>query len=254
VKPGVDYIMDFALKSDIGQLRQLNEDYCGYFYDNNVDLALFVLADGMGGHNAGEVASKLTGENIIKCIAEKYSSLDDPDNNMIDMIDASIQNTNNLVYGMADQNSRLLGMGTTLVLLALSGDKGYIANIGDSRAYLIDDLHINQLTTDHSYIEELVREGSISKEEARIHPKRNQITRAIGVGSEVVADYVTIDIKQETILLLCSDGLTNSIDENEIQQVVVSSESAEEASQRLLEMANQRGGYDNISVIVVKIL
>lgn len=251
-------MMEFALKSDIGQMRQLNEDYCGYFCDDDMDLALFVLADGMGGHNAGEVASKMTVDNIIKKLSSDFDSgkmkeSEDTQAYMINLINLSIRYANNLVCDMAGMNRGLEGMGTTMVLLAICGRKAYIAHIGDSRAYIIDGLHITQLTTDHSYIEELIREGSISREEARLHPKRNQITRAIGVNDTVRPDFITIDIKEGNTFLLCSDGLSGILEDEEIRVIVSDAETAEEASKKLLNEANSRGGYDNVSVVIVKI-
>lgn len=247
--------MDFALKSDIGQMRPLNEDYCGYYYNEDADMALFVLADGMGGHNAGEVASKLAVDNIIKHISVNIDAdkISDNTNYIIELIEGAIKLTNSIIYEMAYESESLDGMGTTLVILAICKSKGYIANIGDSRAYLIDKTKIKQLTTDHSYIEELLRKGTISKEAAMIHPQRNIITRAVGTDLDVVADYTTININKGDVLLLCSDGLSNVLKEDEIKEIVVSSQSAEEASDRLLKEANQKGGYDNISVVVVKI-
>lgn len=247
--------MDFALKSDIGQMRPLNEDYCGYYYNEDADMALFVLADGMGGHNAGEVASKLAVDNIIKHISVNIDAdkISDNTNYIIELIEGAIKLTNSIIYEMAYESESLDGMGTTLVILAICKSKGYIANIGDSRAYLIDKTKIKQLTTDHSYIEELLRKGTISKEAAMIHPQRNIITRAVGTDLDVVADYTTININKGDVLLLCSDGLSNVLKEVEIKEIVVSSQSAEEASDRLLKEANQKGGYDNISVVVVKI-
>lgn len=247
--------MDFALKSDIGQMRPLNEDYCGYYYNEDADMALFVLADGMGGHNASEVASKLAVDNIIKHISVNIDAdkISDNTNYIIELIEGAIKLTNSIIYEMAYESESLDGMGTTLVILAICKSKGYIANIGDSRAYLIDKTKIKQLTTDHSYIEELLRKGTISKEAAMIHPQRNIITRAVGTDLDVVADYTTININKGDVLLLCSDGLSNVLKEVEIKEIVVSSQSAEEASDRLLKEANQKGGYDNISVVVVKI-
>jgi len=247
--------MDFALKSDVGQLRPLNEDYCGYFYCEDAGIAVFVLADGMGGHNAGEVASKLAVDNIINYISVNLDSdkLRANTDYIIKLFEGAINQANSIIYQLANDSESLEGMGTTLVILAICNTKGYIANIGDSRAYHIDKSGIRQLTTDHSYIEELVRKGTITKEAAMLHPHRNVITRAVGTDPAVMADYITTEIREGDIFLLCSDGLSNVLKEDEIKDIVISSQSAEEAGDRLLQEANQKGGFDNISVIVVRL-
>lgn len=245
--------MDFAIKSDIGKQRELNEDYCSYFREEGNDVSLFVLADGMGGHNAGEVASKMAVDSVIKFISERFNlSLYNEDNGyVLNLITSAINDINSSMFNISSHNENYSGMGTTIVILAVVQDKAYIANVGDSRCYLISDTTMQQLTTDHSYIGELVRDGTISKAEARTHPKRNEITRAIGVSSVVIPDIVTIDIKPDSTFLLCSDGLTNELEEEEIREIVVSSKNAEASSKKLLNEVIKKGGYDNISVIVV---
>ena len=245
--------MDFALKSDVGKLRKLNEDYCGCYFKEDNNLSIFVLADGMGGHNAGEIASRVTVESILAKVSEFMDSNQSKmtDKRIKELASDAIINANNNVVSLSAKNSGMRGMGTTVVMAALWGDKACISHVGDSRAYLVSDGKIKQLTTDHSYIEELIKEGSISRERAKNHPDRNMITRAIGVEDVVIIDTDVVKIKDLDAIILCSDGLTNLIDENEILDVFLKGQSADEICDELLKEANKRGGYDNITIVVV---
>lgn len=234
-------------------MRKLNEDYCGCYFKEDRNLSLFVLADGMGGHNAGEVASKVTVESILSTVSEFMDKTggDFSEDQIKEFSSEAIENANYNVVSVARRNSSMNGMGTTVVMAALWDGKACISHVGDSRAYLISDEKVRQLTIDHSYVEELVRNGSITREEAKTHPKRNVITRAVGVEDSVETDVEIIDIKNGDAIILCSDGLTNLIEENEILSIFLEGKNAEDICGRLLKEANGRGGYDNITVIVI---
>lgn len=245
--------MDFALRSDVGRLRKLNEDYCGCYFKEDSNLSLFVLADGMGGHNAGEVASKVTVESVLSTVSEFMDScsrkLSEDDIKLLSS--DAIKKANQNVVALARRNAGMQGMGTTVVMAALWEDKACISHVGDSRAYLVSDHSIRQLTTDHSYVEELIQKGTISREAAKEHPDRNMITRAIGVEDMVSTDVDVIDVQGQDAIILCSDGLTNLISEEEMLDIFLKGESAEAICEMFLKEANSRGGYDNITVIVI---
>lgn len=246
--------MDFALKSDIGRLRKLNEDYCGCYFKDDSNLSLFVLADGMGGHNAGEIASKVSVETILStAVAFINSNQESLEESQIKKLSVdAITKANEQVVALARCNSTMRGMGTTIVMAALWGDKVCVAHVGDSRAYFISDHTIWQLTVDHSYVEELVKRGMITREEAKYHPDRNMITRAVGVEERVEVDVDVFDIGAGDAVLLCSDGLTNLMDEQSILEVFLKEKNAEEICNTLLAEANHRGGHDNITAIVIR--
>jgi len=245
--------MDFALKSDIGQQRKLNEDYCGCYFKEDSDLSLFVLADGMGGHNAGEIASKITVESILAKVSEFLDSNNEclTSDKIQELSSDAICSANTNVVSLARRNVGMQGMGTTVVMASIWENKACISHVGDSRAYLISDKKISQLTTDHSYVEELIKSGKITREEAKTHSDRNMITRAIGVEDEVTTDLDIVDFKKSDAIILCSDGLTNLIDENEILNIYLKGSNSEKICEMLLKEANVRGGYDNITVIVI---
>ncbi len=246
--------MDFALKSDIGRLRKLNEDYCGCYFKDDSNLSLFVLADGMEGHNAGEIASKISVETILStAVAFINSNEEKLEETQIKKLSVdAIKKANEQVVALAKCNSTMQGMGTTIVTAALWDNRVCIAHVGDSRAYFISNNTIWQLTVDHSYVEELVKRGIISREEAKYHPDRNMITRAVGVEEAVEVDVDVIAIGAGDAVLLCSDGLTNLMDEQSILEVFLKGKNAEEICNTLLAEANNRGGHDNITAIVIR--
>ncbi|MCX7842939.1 MAG: Stp1/IreP family PP2C-type Ser/Thr phosphatase [Clostridia bacterium] len=243
--------MRFGVKSDKGIVREVNEDsynvLAGY---SNVPVS-FIIADGMGGHNSGEIASQTAVNYISNYIMENPSDFCE-EGRISQAILQAVRNTNSRVYELSLANQENSGMGTTFILAVVCNKRLYIGHVGDSRVYLLRDGIIEQITTDHSYIEELVRTGSISREEAQNHPKKNLITRALGCGIDVEVDLYTCNIKENDIYLLCTDGLTNLVDENDIKQILESQDDPEEACGKLVELANSRGGDDNVTVIVFK--
>lgn len=234
--------------SDVGRKRQKNED--GYLI--NDALRLYMVADGMGGHAGGEYASRIaitTVESHFKREMERKEQPHDPDAIMRDSIlDAGVQ-----ICQKAAEDASLRGMGTTTVALHLVGDKAYVGHVGDSRAYHVRDGKIERLTDDHSLVNEQLKSGLITEEEARTHQFKNIITRSVGVGEDVEVDILNMDIKPHDIFLMCSDGLSNLVEQREILQQLLQNDHVM-AAKNLVDLANKRGGDDNITLIIVSIL
>ena len=234
-------------KTDIGMVREVNQDYV-YVSDLPVGKLpnLFVVADGMGGHKAGEFASRFTVEVVKEVLAE--SSEETPEA----MIIQAITSANRKLLETAKQDSRMEGMGTTLVVATVIERTLYLANVGDSRLYLLND-EIKQVTKDHSLVQEMVRLGGIKQEEAKHHPDKNIITRAIGAKEDVEVDFYEYRLKQGDMILMCTDGLSNMVEDEEMLHIVKGSRDVVEAVEGLIERANQNGGKDNIGIVIVDV-
>jgi protein phosphatase len=233
--------------TDIGKRRKYNQDFVFASEQPIGKLPnLFMVADGMGGHNAGDYASKYTVETVVETI--RKSKLKQPEA----ILKAATQTANTKLRLIAEENPTMNGMGTTLVAATFLKDTLLAANVGDSRLYKIQQ-DIVQITRDHSLVEEMVRRGGIDKATARNHPDKNIITRAIGVGEEVEIDFFSVPITGGERFLLCSDGLTNMLEDDEICRIVqtASKEQINQTVVRLIEAANQLGGRDNIAVILI---
>lgn len=232
--------------TDIGQARSVNQDfvYCSEQPVGNL-ANLFIVADGMGGHKAGDLASRLTVEMFVEGISKSKEK--DP----ITLINKTIKNVNSEVLKKAKEFKDYEGMGTTLVVATLTGHMLHVANIGDSRLYIIND-ELRQVTRDHSLVEEMVSIGEIDRKDARTHDKKNIITRAVGGAEKVMADFFTIDIEKKDKILMCSDGLTNMVEDSVIKQIIIGNNDIEKAAEELLALANQNGGKDNISIIIIE--
>jgi len=233
-------------KTDIGMVRDANQDYV---FASGAPIGelpnLLIVADGMGGHNAGEYASRLAVEVVKQSVEE--SKNDTPET----IIRNAIIEANRKVLETARQDERLKGMGTTLVVATVIDRTLYFANVGDSRLYLVND-GIKQLSKDHSLVQEMVRLGGINREEAKYHPDKNIITRAIGAKEDVEIDFFEYRLKKSDMILMCTDGLSNMVEDEEILRIVKSSRDVVEAVEQLIENANNNGGSDNIGVIVAK--
>lgn len=229
--------MYYAGKTDKGIVRNNNEDYF-YAKDN-----LLIVADGMGGHNAGEVASKLAVDTVV-------FALENAGKDYGASIMQAIKEANEKVYSLATGEHE--GMGTTLDICICDSGKLYLGHVGDSRVYVIRKNEAIRITEDHSYVELLVQKGEITKEEAKNYPMKNMITRAIGVNKEVEGDYYEFSLEAGDKVLLCTDGLSNMVSDEEIVYIVSGSKSADEAVDMLVERANISGGKDNITVIVAE--
>ena len=232
--------------TDVGQVRSQNQDYV-YASEQPIGNLpnLFVLADGMGGHNAGDFASRCA-VSVIEASVKKDMSF-----NPIKIMRHAIEEANEKIHELAKADAGKAGMGTTLVAVTVVGYYAYVANVGDSRLYLIRD-DIRQITKDHSLVEEMVRSGKLKKEEARKHPNKNVITRAVGVERKVNIDFFDLRVRKGDKILLCSDGLSNMLEDSEICAIVKSGGDVEERARKLITAANQNGGKDNISVVLVE--
>ena len=237
-------------KSDVGKMRDINEDSFYITKDQFSDVQLFMLADGMGGCNAGDVASKLAISCSKSYIQNNIKDTPKDKESLIQLIGSSMEYANMIVYEKALENEELQGMGTTLEICLIYNNRAYIAHIGDSRIYRIRKGIIRQLTQDHSYVETLVKEGSITKEEAQHHPKKNMLTKALGCNAFAVPDVMVRGFQKEDILVMCSDGLTNMVATNEIFNFATRNFST--APRELIKLANQNGGMDNVTVIAIK--
>ena len=240
--------MKVFAKSDIGRKRSMNQDSFSVFEDEESKLNLYILADGMGGYKGGEIASKVAVTAIEKYIKEKFNS-NMKKHQILKIIEDAIEFANNAIYEESEVDEELQDMGTTVEVCLILDNKVYIGHIGDSRIYRIRDNTIERITTDHSYVEKLVRDGEITREEAYTHPKKNLLIKALGTEKKAEPDLLNIDIKQDDILLICSDGLTNMIRENQILKII--KENEELAENNLIEKANEAGGLDNITVIII---
>jgi protein phosphatase len=234
--------------TDVGESRHINQDYV-FCEENSIGGLpnLFIVADGMGGHNAGDYASRFCVEVFTKRIRENQQKTP------IGMIADALQYTNDLLLEEAKDKNDLQGMGTTFVVATIIDSVLYVANVGDSRLYIIRG-EIKQITEDHSLVEEMVRTGEIDREDMRFHPNKNIITRALGAGSTVSPDYFEVELKPEDVVLMCSDGLTNMMDDKEIMKIVNDNkEDLGLAAKALVQKANENGGKDNISIVMVKL-
>ena len=238
--------MKYYAMTDVGRRREMNQDYV-YAMGQPIGPFpnLLVVADGMGGHKAGDFASKFTVEVVKREIAGSRSRKPEK------VLHDAIQVANRELIRVASRDVKLEGMGTTLVVATVIGDTLYFANIGDSRLYLIDD-NIKQLSKDHSLVEEMVRLGGIKAEDARNHPDKNIITRAMGVKDEAEADFYEFRIKRGDKILMCTDGLSNMVEDEDMFGLVKGSRDVVEAVQMLRDRANSNGGRDNIGVVLAE--
>jgi protein phosphatase len=232
-------------KTDIGMVREVNQDYV-YVSDLPVGKLpnLFIVADGMGGHKAGEFASRFTVEVVKDELAK--STEEGPEA----MIRQAITSANQRLLETAKQDSKLEGMGTTLVVATVIERTLYFANVGDSRLYLLNN-DIKQVSKDHSLVQEMVRLGGIKQEDAKNHPDKNIITRAIGAKEQVEVDFYEYRLKKGDIVLMCTDGLSNMVEDTEILHIVKGSRDIVEAVEGLINKANGNGGKDNIGIVAV---
>lgn len=243
--------MKFAVKSDKGNIREINEDSYNIIAGYTDVPVSFIIADGMGGHNSGEIASKMAVDfisNHILRFAEKFAVED----GICAAIEEAMQKANKTVYGESMANEANYGMGTTLIVAVVTGKKLYIGHIGDSRVYMYRNNTLKLLTKDHTFIGELMRNGSLTEEEAAGHPNRNMLTRALGCEENVDIDIYKYDIRENDLILLCTDGLTNMLSEAEIGEIIKNTDDPEIICSKLIDGANTNGGEDNTTVIVFK--
>lgn len=237
-------------KSDIGMQRKMNQD-AYYVSEENEEYMLCILADGMGGYTGGEVASNLAAINVANYIKENFISGKDYEREELqELIKKAIEHANQVVYEISKREQELEQMGTTIEICLIYNNRAFIGHIGDSRIYRIRKNIMRKITVDHSYVQKLVKEGKITKEEAINHPKKNMLMKALGCEPEIEPDIMVKGFQEGDIILICSDGLTNMISEEEIYNII--EEDFEKATDRLITRANELGGNDNITVILIK--
>ena len=229
--------------SDIGNLRKVNEDFLGYYKDDYKKI--YIMADGMGGHNAGEVASKLAVNSSLDFI-KACSEI----NNPREILTKAIMHSNKEIYNLSCSDASLVGMGTTMTACLIVGKTLLVANIGDSCCYVINNIGITKITKDHSLVQELIDDGSITEAEARYHPNKNVVTRALGTSSNVDIDIYELSVENIFKIILCTDGLTNEVNAEEIHEFILKWKNNKEACEKLVELAKERKGRDNISVMI----
>lgn len=232
--------------TDVGKERKLNQDYV---FTSEIPVGklanLFIVADGMGGHNAGDYASKYTVETIVEEIEKSK------DASPVQVLEKAIKRANAHIRKKSQESAGLNGMGTTVVVATIRDGQMCVANVGDSRLYVINQ-EIKQITEDHSLVEEMVRMGGIRREQARSHPKKNIITRAIGAEDELEIDFFQVNLEKGDFVLMCSDGLTNMIEDEEIRMILQGQRDIVEKAEVLVATANNNGGKDNIAVILIE--
>ena len=233
--------------TDAGRRRDMNQDYV-YGSDTVVGKLpnLFVVADGMGGHKAGDYASRVAVEVMAEYIKNEESGLP------VLALRKGIEEANRIVLKASLIDIDKEGMGTTIVAAVLDEDKLIAANVGDSRLYIVNENSIKQVTIDHSYVEEMIRRGRIAREDARKHPDKNMITRAVGVFPEVEIDFFETKVAPGDTVLLCTDGLTNMVEDEEIKRIILGQRDIVEKTESLVEAANRNGGTDNITVLLIE--
>lgn len=234
--------------SDVGKAREINEDYFYISYPDD-EIQLFILADGMGGYNGGEVASKLAVTSAKNYILSNFEKNNSDKDTILDLVKNSSQYANMVVYEKAKENPELSKMGTTLDICLIYQSKAFISHIGDSRIYRIRKGTMRKLTKDHSYVQQLVEEKKITREEANNHPKKNMLTKALGCTPFVEPDIRARNVEKNDIFIMCTDGLTNMVSEEEICDTVI--KNPEKAAEVLVKQANNFGGYDNITVVII---
>ena len=228
--------------TDIGRMRPINEDS---YYAPLEGERFCAVADGMGGHNAGEVASAMA----VQVFSEQMRKAD---HITAETLHSAVERANEAVYRQALENEGMSGMGTTFSALAEEGDTAYLAHVGDSRIYLVRRGAIMQVTTDHTLVEEMVRKGMLTPREARVHPRRNIITRALGTDETGNGDILDMEKEAGDLYLICSDGLSEYVEEDQMRAVLLS-QPLEQAADTLLNLALEGGGRDNISLVLAEV-
>lgn len=241
--------MEVYFQSDIGKRRKSNQDYTATF-TNQKNQLLALLADGMGGHQAGDIASRQAVEEIG--IAWEATTIDDSEK-AVQWFLQHIQQANQRIFEKGQSQPTLSGMGTTLEVVTILDNHLALAHVGDSRIYLFREQRLIALTEDHSLVNALLKSGEITQEMAQNHPRKNIITRSLGMPGSLEVDVAIHKIEDHDQLLLCSDGLTNMVSEPKITQILLEAASLQDASQRLIEEANAKGGLDNITVLLIDV-
>lgn len=242
--------MQFEVQTDIGKKRTVNEDSAAVF-TRPEGIILAIIADGMGGHQGGDYASS----TAIRVIGEQFMKLDSSEliaeENWAEWLKEAFYYVNRLLYEEASNNEALKGMGTTLEAVLINEQSCLVSHVGDSRVYAIHADGVRQITRDHSYVNVLLDSGEITEEEAAVHPQRNWIMKAVGSEKHVDLDLHSLELDNETFLLICTDGLSNKVNQAAMHEIVLSDRTLREKVEALIDLANQMGGEDNISAILL---
>ncbi len=236
-------------KSDIGKVREINQDYFS-ISDSLDSIQLFILADGMGGYNGGEIASQLAVKSAKSYIENNFKDTPKDRQSIIQLLGSSMEYANMVVYEKSKEDKKFEGMGTTLEICLIHNSKVYIGHIGDSSIYRIRKEFTRKLTQDHSYVQKLVKEGTITQEQAIHHPQKNMLMKALGCNAFVEPDVMVKGFLKDDILVMCTDGLTNLVNQEDIFREA--KKNIEWAPKELIDIANKNGGYDNITVVIIK--
>lgn len=237
------------IESDTGKKREVNEDRAAVLKRQD-GLLLAMVADGMGGHKAGDVASEMTISILSKLFSEEKLEAFSTVENRKAWLTINVQRVNRLVYDHSLTNPECKGMGTTLIAALIDNEDCVICHIGDSRAYVINET-VEQVTRDHSYVNVLVDSGEISEEEAEFHPKKNWIIKALGTEPDIDGEILHFTLAQSSYLLICSDGLSNKVSKADLADIVLSTEPLSQKGKDLVDLANDLGGEDNITVVLL---
>lgn len=242
-------MLRFEVVTDIGKKRTVNEDSAAVFTNQDGPM-LAVVADGMGGHRGGDYASS----TAVRILGEQFMKLDDTakmdEEDWKEWLLETVLHVNRTIFETAENDEEYKGMGTTLDAVLILGNKGLVTHVGDSRVYKINRNEILQITKDHSFVNILLDSGEITAEEAARHPQRNWIMRAVGSEKSIMPDFYQVQFDTQTYLLICTDGLSNKVDDERIQAIVTKDVDLHDKAVQLVELANELGGEDNISVIL----
>ena len=237
--------------TDIGKKRENNEDYI-YVPNENDSMKLFILADGMGGANAGEQASSSAVKFIKNYIKENFIKIERTKDELDKLVKKAIIEANKYVFKMASENEEFSGMGTTLIVVLIYRGRIHIGHVGDSRVYRIRQNIFRQLTKDHTYVQNLVKQGAITLEEAKYHPQKNVLVKVLGCEEKIEPDIITKGFVKGDIILMCSDGLYNMVDDKTIYEIIMQNLfDINVACKKLIKKANSNGGTDNVSAIII---
>lgn len=241
--------MNSFAATDIGQIRKINEDM---YYNDPERMGLYIIADGMGGHQAGEVASALAVETLSTFLREPLKANALRPSDVEETLRDAVVKANEAVYSLATSEASYNGMGTTVVVCVVRDGRATIAHIGDSRAYLVRKRNLKQLTTDHSLVQELLSKGRITEAEAVDHPRKNILTRALGTDPAIEVDTMSLELSDGDALLMCTDGISNHVDSQELLELTADNP-PESACMEIIRLANSRGGFDNMTILILEI-
>ncbi|MDD6311527.1 MAG: Stp1/IreP family PP2C-type Ser/Thr phosphatase [Firmicutes bacterium] len=242
-------MIQIGFKCNRGVVRQNNEDACFVMPSHDV----YIVADGVGGNNSGEIASRTAVETIASYVKEKELEKCETTENIFEFLTAAIDTANAKIFTSGMTNPQHRGMATTLVMIYIKDNIGYIVNIGDSRAYVLRNGKLSQITVDHTYVNELIAKGVITEDEAENHIQKNVITKALGAERFAEPDFYQINLKSDDVIMLCSDGLYGEVNEDRITDLIINAETMNGLTADLVDEANRAGGRDNITVVCIRV-